>query len=164
MVPKNYPVLGHASAQPPFYTQTRKRNSSPWRRKPRMATLARTAQSNAPWGLVLISGIFSALIGLFLLSWPGVSLVAIVQLVGLFWLVDGILHLVGIFSDSRQWGWKLMGGVFGVIAGLVVLQHPLLSALLVPALLTSLLGVVGLLIGAIGLAIGLTGGGWGPAV
>src|SRR6266536_721030 len=57
-----------------------------------------------------------------------------------------------------------MGGVFGVIAGLVVLQHPLLSALLVPALLTSLLGVVGLLIGAIGLAIGLTGGGWGPAV
>ena len=100
-----------------------------------MAALARTAQSDTPWGIVLISGIFSALIGLFLLSWPGVSPVAIVQFVGLFWLVDGILHLVGIFSDSRQWGWKLVGGLLSVLVGLAVLQYPLLSALLIPALL-----------------------------
>ncbi|MBV9454528.1 MAG: hypothetical protein JOZ19_10470 [Rubrobacter sp.] len=44
----------------------------------------------------------------------------LVQVTGFFWLIDGVLRIVSIFVDSSSWGWKLVGGIIGVLAGMPV--------------------------------------------
>src|SRR5690606_24335857 len=62
------------------------------------------------------------------------------------------------------WGWLLLGGALGIIAGLLVLQHPLWSAILVPTVVVIYLGIYGIVIGVIHLAEAARGGGWGIGV
>ena len=81
---------------------------------------------------MLLEGIAAVIIGLFLLTAPGITLLFLVQVTGFFWLIGGILRVVSIFVDSSLWDWKLVGGVIGILAGIVVLRHPLWSTLLLP--------------------------------
>jgi uncharacterized membrane protein HdeD (DUF308 family) len=119
-----------------------------------------------PWWVVLLQGIVGVLVGLALLATPAVATVALVQLVGLYWFVAGIFALARIFLPNRRvgWGWLLLGGVLGIVAGLVVLQHPLWSAVVVPTVLVLYLGAYGIVIGLIHLAEAARGGGWGLGV
>src|SRR5919206_1882030 len=96
-----------------------------------------------PWWLVLLEGIAAVIIGLFLITAPGITLLFLVQVAGFFWLIGGILRVVSIFVDRSLWGWKLVGGVIGILAGIVVLQHPLWSTLLLPAVFVIILGIQG---------------------
>jgi uncharacterized membrane protein HdeD (DUF308 family) len=88
----------------------------------------------------------------------------ILQLVGLYWLVSGIFSIVGLFIDRSFWGWKLFSGILGILAGLVVIQHPLWSTFMVPAVLVILLGIEGVIIGLLGLVAAFQGGGWGAGI
>lgn len=63
-----------------------------------------------------------------------------------------------IFIDSSNWGWKLFAGILGIVAGIIILQHPLWSVLLVPATLVVLLGITGILIGIVKLIQAFQGG------
>ncbi len=117
-----------------------------------------------PWWLVLLEGIVALIFGILLLTAPGATLVVIVQITGFFWLIQGIFQIVGIFVDSSMWGWKLFAGVLGVIAGILVLQHPLWSAVLVPSIIVIILGIQGIIFGVVGLVIGFRGGGWGVGI
>jgi len=114
-----------------------------------------------PWWLVLLEGIASLIIGLFLLTSPGITLLVLVQVMGIFWLVGGIFRIISIFLDSSLWGLKLLAGLLGVVAGLIILQHPLWSAILVPAIIVIIIGIEGLLFGGISLILAFRGGGWG---
>lgn len=119
-----------------------------------------------PWWAVLIQGIVGVLVGLALLATPAAATVALVQLVGLYWFVAGVFALVRIFLPHRRvgWGWLLLGGALGIIAGLLVLQHPLWSAIVVPTVVVLYLGAYGIVIGIIHLAEAARGGGWGMGV
>jgi uncharacterized membrane protein HdeD (DUF308 family) len=117
-----------------------------------------------PWWLVLLEGIAAVIIGIFLLTAPGITLLFLVQVTGFFWLIGGILRIVSIFVDSSLWGWKLLGGIIGILAGLVVLQHPLWSTLLLPGVYVVILGVQGIILGGAGLIMAFQGGGWGAGV
>src|SRR3954452_6729029 len=98
-----------------------------------MTTYAETGGDTIyPWWLVLLEGIFAALFGFLLLIAPGSTLVFLVQVLGFYLLIDGILRVVSIFIDHSLWGLKLALGILGLIAGIVVLQHPLWSAIAVP--------------------------------
>jgi uncharacterized membrane protein HdeD (DUF308 family) len=55
-------------------------------------------------------------------------------------------------------------GVLGILAGIVVLRHPIASALVIPAILILLLGIQGLVTGIVGLVMAFKGGGWGAAI
>lgn len=114
-----------------------------------------------PWWVILLQGIAGVIIGILLLLQPVPSTVLLVQLLGIYWLVGGIFEIVSIFVDSTQWGWKLFSGAIGVLAGIVIIQHPVWSALLVPGTLVVLLGVFGLIIGVTNLIQAFQGGGWG---
>ena len=103
----------------------------------------------------------SVIIGLFLLTAPGITLLFLVQVAGFFWLIGGVLRTVSIFVDSSLWGWKLLGGIIGILAGIVVLQHPLWSTLLVPAVYVIILGIQGLIVGGTILVMAFRGGGCG---
>ena len=124
----------------------------------------RTEGMDSPWWLVLLEGIAAAIIGLFLLTAPGATLFVLVQVLGIFWLVGGLFRTVSIFIDTSLWGWKLVGGVLGILAGIVVLQHPLWSSMLVPAIYLIILGIQGLISGGVSLVLAFSGGGWGAGI
>ena len=124
----------------------------------------RTEGMDSPWWLVLLEGIAAAIIGLFLLTAPGATLFVLVQVLGIFWLVGGIFRIISIFLDSYLWGWKLVGGILGILAGIVVLQHHLWSSVLVPAIYLIILGIQGLISGGVSLVLAFSGGGWGAGI
>lgn len=126
-----------------------------------MTAIETRAPAPTPWWLVLIQGVAAALLGLLLLTHPAATTVILVQFLGIWWLVGGILSIVAIFIDRTNWPWRAFSGVLGVVAGILVLNHPLWSALFVPATLVVLLGVLGILIGIIYLVQALQGEGWG---
>jgi uncharacterized membrane protein HdeD (DUF308 family) len=119
------------------------------------------APATTPWWLVLIQGVAAALLGLLLLTNPAATTVILVQFLGIWWLVGGILSVVAIFIDRTNWPLRAFSGVLGIVAGILVLNHPLWSALLIPTTLVVLLGVLGVLIGIIYLLQAFQGEGWG---
>jgi uncharacterized membrane protein HdeD (DUF308 family) len=117
-----------------------------------------------PWWLVLLQGIASLVIGVLLLTETGMTILSLVIFLGVYWLISGIFDLVSLFVDRRHWGWKAFSGVIGIIAGIIIVRHPLWSAVLVPVTLVWVLGFIGILIGVTHVIRAFTGGGWGSAV
>jgi len=129
-----------------------------------------TAQSipteqSTHWWLFLLQGFAGVILGLMLLTEPGATMVALTTLLGFYWLITGVLSLVQVFVDrSSPWIWSLLIGLIGILAGIFVLRHPLLSALTVPTVLVVLLGVQGLVMGVLEIIGGLKGGGLGTFI
>lgn len=75
-----------------------------------------------PWGMVLIEGIFSLMLGIFLITAPGMTTIFLVTVLGFYWLIRGIFSLVAIFTGETgmHWGWLLFSGILGILAGLLV--------------------------------------------
>ena len=119
-----------------------------------------------PWWLVLLQGIAGILLGLLLVTAPVISLIALIRLLGWFWLIKGLLSIVALFTGEAKGhrGWLLLSGILGVLAGLAVLDHPLLSAVWVPTVLTLVIAVDGILIGLGYLAAAFQGAGWGAGL
>ncbi len=117
-----------------------------------------------PWWAVLIEGIALIILGLLFLANPGMSSVVVVQILGLYWFIAGILSIVKIFIDSSQWGWKLFTGILGIIAGILVLQHPLWSTAIVGNTLIILLGLIGIFVGIANIVQAFQGAGWGAGI
>ena len=120
-------------------------------------------ESPRPWWLLLLEGIAALIIGVLLLTTDNTAelVVFMVQLLGLYWLIKGIFNIIAIFIDSTAWGWKLFIGVIGILAGILVLQHPIWSGILVPVTLVLVLGIYGIIAGIIELIMAFQGGGWG---
>jgi uncharacterized membrane protein HdeD (DUF308 family) len=47
---------------------------------------------------------------------------------GVFWLVQGIMTLVAPFARTQGRGWQILSGILGILAGLIVLVYPIASA------------------------------------
>jgi uncharacterized membrane protein HdeD (DUF308 family) len=121
---------------------------------------ASTQQANI-WWLFVLQGIAGILLGFMLITYPSATLVALVTFLGFYWLVTGILALVRVFVDrSVPWIWSLLIGIVGILAGLLVLRHPLFAALTVPTTIVIVLGVQGFIMGALEIIGGFTGGGF----
>jgi uncharacterized membrane protein HdeD (DUF308 family) len=130
-----------------------------------MTTYAGTGgDTTYPWWLVLLEGIFAAIFGFLLLIAPGSTLFFLVQVFGFYLLIDGILRIISIFIDHSLWGLKLVIGIFGILAGIVVLNHPLWSALAVPTYLIYFLSFLAIFQGIVGLIHAFRGGGWGAGI
>lgn len=130
-----------------------------------MASLtASMSKVTTPWWLFLIEGIAAIIVGLLLLTNPTVTIVVLIQVLGIWWLVSGILDIVSLFIDRTSWGWKLFSGIIGILAGLVILQHPILAAVGVTQIAVIILGILGLVQGIMGLIGAFQGGGWVSAV
>ena len=90
---------------------------------------------------------------------------AIAIFLGFYWLFVGVLELVRVFvDDTVPWYWSLLIGVLGIIAGIIVLNHPILAGVVLPAALVVWLGVLGLVIGVLAMIGGFTGGGIGSFI
>jgi uncharacterized membrane protein HdeD (DUF308 family) len=121
-------------------------------------------ETTFPWWLVLLEGIFAALFGILLLVAPGNTLVFLVQVLGFYLLIEGILRLVSIFVDSYLWGLKLAIGILGILGGMLVLTHPLWSAIAIPTYIIYIVGFLAIFQGAVGLIQMFRGDGWGAGI
>jgi uncharacterized membrane protein HdeD (DUF308 family) len=131
-----------------------------------MATAtAAPPQQSSVWWLLLLHGLAAILLGLMLVSAPAATLASLVIFLGFYWLISGVLSLVRMFVDrSVPWIWSLLSGVVGILAGLFVVNHPLIAALALPATLVVILGIDGLVMGVLDIVRGVKGGGKGAFV
>jgi uncharacterized membrane protein HdeD (DUF308 family) len=130
-----------------------------------MTTTASSTEAMAdaptfPWWLVLLEGIFAGIFGLLLVTAPAATLLFLVQVFGFYLFIGGIFRLVSIFTDSSSWGWKLVGGLLGIVAGIVVLQHPLLSTVIVPTYVIYIIAFLAIAEGVFEVIAAFQGSGW----
>ena len=126
-----------------------------------------TATSTFPsrrWWVVLLEGIAAIIIGVLLFTDTDQTVFTLVLFLGIWWFITGIVDLITLFFDRTQWGWRLVSGILGVVAGLLIIRHPLWAALLVPATLSWVVGIIGLVIGVMALIRAFQGEGWGPGI
>ncbi len=118
----------------------------------------------ASWWALLLSGIVVGVIGFLLLAHPEKTLIVMVQLLAIGWLVHGVLGIGSSFMGGEGWGWRLFGGVIGLLAGLFVLAHPLFSAAITPVMLVYLIALTAMLNGIsemiFGRRVGVLGTQW----
>lgn len=126
-----------------------------------MTTVAQPAPTIQQfWWIALLQGICATIIGALLVADPAATFLALLPLIGIYWFVIGILSLVRVFIDrSVPWIFSLLTGIIGVLAGIVVLRHPLLAAIMIPTVLVIVLGIQGLVMGIIEIIEGFRGGG-----
>jgi uncharacterized membrane protein HdeD (DUF308 family) len=132
------------------------------------AAAVQTQTKQRPWWLTLISGILAVIVGATLL-WGGLAnkvqtYMLIVTLIGIWWMVQGIFDIIGIFIDKSMWGWKLFIGIISIFAGYYVLAYPIVSAIALPKIFVLVLGIWGLMYGIILLIMAFQGGGWGAGI
>lgn len=117
------------------------------------------------WWMMLIRGIIAVIFGVIALVWPGITVVALVFLFGIYSIVDGIITLVRAIRDRaqlRSWGWFVFTGVISVAAGVVALVWPGITALVllyIIAFYAIIFGILGV-VGSFKLK-GFPGSGWG---
>lgn len=128
------------------------------------ATVSSEETRALPWWLVLIEGIALIILGILWLTNPASTTLVFIQVLGIYWLIAGIFKIVGIFLDHSMWVWKLIAGILGIIAGIIVLNHPLWSPFVVGATLIIILGIQGIIFGGIGIWQAFKGAGWGTGI
>jgi uncharacterized membrane protein HdeD (DUF308 family) len=124
-------------------------------------SMSRTRSPQIPWWLILLQGIALVVLGILWLASPSMTTFVAVQFLGIYWLVAGIFGIVGIFLDRSLWGWKLFSGILGILAGIIIIQHPLWSPVIVGSTLIIVLGIQGLFNGVAQIVQAFQGAGWG---
>jgi uncharacterized membrane protein HdeD (DUF308 family) len=90
--------------------------------------------------------------------------VFLVTMLGIYWLIWGIMELVYMFIDHTAWGWKLFMGIVSIIAGGSILMYPLAAAVALPQVFVLVLGIWALMEGFILLFMAFKGAGWGAGI
>jgi uncharacterized membrane protein HdeD (DUF308 family) len=94
---------------------------------------------------LIIRGIAAVLFGILVVLWPGISVLALVILFGIYAVIDGVTNIVHYVTRKRRRSvWQLVGGIISVLAGLVAFVWPGITALslaLVIGLWAVMLGV-----------------------
>jgi uncharacterized membrane protein HdeD (DUF308 family) len=116
-----------------------------------------------PWWLILLQGLLALIIGIYLILYPIRTTIYLVGVLGWYWLFVGLLTLGTILMDRTDWMWRAISGILGILAGIVVIGHPLWSALLVPETLVIIAGVLTICFGALSLFWAMREG-WGAAI
>jgi uncharacterized membrane protein HdeD (DUF308 family) len=133
-----------------------------------MTTAVAAQTKQRPWWLTLITGILAVVVGAILL-WGGFvnkveTYMLLIQILGIWWLVQGIFDIVAIFVDHSMWGWKLFMGIVSIAAGTYILSYPIVSAVALPKIFVLVMGIWGLMYGVILLIMAFSGGGWGAGI
>jgi uncharacterized membrane protein HdeD (DUF308 family) len=117
-----------------------------------------------PWWLLLIDGIALFVLGLLFFINPTLTSRLLVLFLGVYWLISGIIKLVLIFWDRSRWGLKLLAGIIGIIAGLLVLGNQIAATFLAGTTLVITVAFLGLFLGTLELLQAFQGGGWGAGI
>ena len=80
------------------------------------------------WWSLALRGLFAILFGVMVFVWPGITLLSLVLLWGIYAVLEGIAAImIGLHG---RWWWMAIVGVLGVIAGIIAFVWPHITALL----------------------------------
>jgi uncharacterized membrane protein HdeD (DUF308 family) len=107
------------------------------------------------WWLNLIRGVAALLLGILLLA--GLELfverdalrLALLQFIGIYLLISGIMSLIWGFTVRKRFGLWIFAGIIGVVGGVAYLIRPFVEGGLSYASLAIILGLIILLTGLI---------------
>lgn len=126
-----------------------------------------TPQPVPKW-LMIVYGILAIIVGLLFLLRPVATTATAVLVLGIYWIIIGVIDIIRIFQDSRGWGWKLFTGVIAIIAGGLILsgyigdtRAPLATTLAVGSALVIVVAILGIIYAIVSLIAAFRGGGWG---
>ncbi len=86
------------------------------------------------WKSVALRGVIAILFGIAIVALPGVTLAILNTLFGFFILIGGFLFLVAAVRQrhtDEPWWLLLIEGILGIIAGILILSSPGITALFV---------------------------------
>ena len=84
------------------------------------------------WWALVIRGIAGIIFGIIAFAWPGITLAALVLLFGAYALIDGVACLVAAVravKSHERWGSLTLEGVAGIVAAVVTVLWPAITAL-----------------------------------
>jgi uncharacterized membrane protein HdeD (DUF308 family) len=97
-----------------------------------------TSQSHAlqsfakAWWVLLLWGLTFLIAGLCLLFWPVRTAAVLVAILAAFLLISGIIGAISaVVHRDSGWGWRLAGGIVGVLVGIILLANPVAGALMI---------------------------------
>lgn len=84
------------------------------------------------WWLFLLRGVLAILFGIAAIAWPGMTLLTLAIIFGVYAIIDGVMSLMAaVRGDGRmpRW-WLTVVGIAGVLAGLIAIFWPDITVLL----------------------------------
>ncbi|MBW8910807.1 MAG: HdeD family acid-resistance protein [Sphingomonas sp.] len=84
------------------------------------------------WWALLLRGVLGIVLGILTLALPAIALGSLIILFAVYMLADGLLGVISAIRASQRnerWGWLLVEGILGIVAGLVALFLPGAAAL-----------------------------------
>ena len=100
------------------------------------------------WLAIVLRGVAAIIFGLLAFTMPGVTLLFLVTLFGVYALFDGVINLIGAFRSGVGSHWTLFfEGLVGVLAGIAALIWPHITIFVLVyvigfwAILTGILGI-----------------------
>ncbi len=91
-----------------------------------MAIFSAVRTMSEHWWVLLLRGLLAILFGILAFAWPGLTVVILVTIWGVYALIDGIF---GVVAGIRgKWTSLVILGLLGIAAGVVALLWPGLTA------------------------------------
>jgi len=109
------------------------------------------------WWVMLLRGILAIILGLFAFFKPASMIIGIVQMMGVFFLLDGVLLIISAIKGhvgGSRW-LALLGGIFYVLASIAIFSSPLLIALVTQTFVIYLMAFFVLITGVMRIATAL---------
>ena len=94
-----------------------------------------------PWWILLLWGFLALILGIMFLASPGITLAIFITFLGAYWLVGGIFSLASLAVDRTNMGWKILFAVLNLLAGIIILAHPLYSTFFLTTFFIIIIGV-----------------------
>ncbi|ANH82646.1 hypothetical protein A8C56_18190 [Niabella ginsenosidivorans] len=103
---------------------------------------------DAGWGWALFGGIVNIIFGIFLLSYPALTMTVLPMYIGFVILFRSILGIFHSFSLKRigisGWGWALFAAIIGIVFAIMMITNPVFGGLTIVAYTAIALLMLGL--------------------
>ncbi len=102
------------------------------------------------WWLPLLRGIMLVILGGYALFRPGMTMVALAQVIGFFVIVDGVIAVAaGLFGEVPSRGWTIVRGLLEILIGIFVFAHPFFSAAITGKFILTVIAVGAIISGVL---------------
>lgn len=117
----------------------------------------RQGGADVNWIIVLVLGALAALLGVFLLFQSTSAARLLFEGIGVYWLIAGLVELVGILSHRRAPGrvFRLLAAGGAVLSGALIVLSMLVDRAVVPGLTRYVVAVTALLMGVLNILVGM---------